>query len=101
MYCPCSFKPARRAGESLSLRPRRAGLVRFCAAASSAGTRSVRDRAIDSSDRRMAWTLLPIDFARGLGKLASLATRANHTRWRAERDHRANIDTAWILRRHI
>jgi hypothetical protein len=58
-----------------------------------------RDRAIDASDRRMAWTFLPIDL-RGLGKrVSSLAVGVGdwysmRLRPGSTRQNRHRIDTA-------
>ena len=73
MYCPWSFRLARRAGDSRSLRPFRSGAAEVRPAESSIRIKLARDRAIDASDRRIAWTFLPTDLCRGLDKRASLA----------------------------
>src|SRR5262245_58091228 len=71
MYWPWSFRLARRAGESLSLRPRRAPAPGSRFPVSTERIRLTSDRAIDFSDRRIAWTSLSSDRARGLLKCAS------------------------------
>jgi hypothetical protein len=68
MYWPCSFRLARRVGDSRSLRLWRGEPAEARVAASSAGTKRARDRAIDTSDLRMAWTSLLTDLVRVLGK---------------------------------
>jgi len=71
MYCPCSLRLARRAGDSRSLRARRPGAFETRPGESSSRIKLAKDRAIDTRDRRMAWTFLATDFCRGLGKRAS------------------------------
>lgn len=81
MYRPCSLRLARRAGDSLSFRPRRLGVADPLVAASRAGAKRARARTIAPSDLLMAWTSLPTDLARAFGKRASVAdvTVANVT----------------------
>ncbi len=73
MYWPWSFRLARRAGESLSLRSRRPGLAGPRVAASSAGAKRANARMIAASDLRIASTSLPTELARAFGKRASIA----------------------------
>ena len=80
MYWPWSRRLARRADDSLSLRPRRSEGAGSRAAASSAGTSRASARPIDPSDRRIAWTSLPTAGRLGLGKCASMVNGpANRT----------------------
>jgi hypothetical protein len=72
MYWPWSFRLARRAADSLSLRPRRPGFAGPRVAAASAGAKRASARTIAPSDLRMAWTSLPTDLARAFGKRASV-----------------------------
>lgn len=71
MYRPWSFRFARRAGESLSVRPRRPGLAGPRVAAARAGVKRANARTIADSDLRMAWMSLPTKLARAFGKRAS------------------------------
>jgi hypothetical protein len=81
MYRPCSLRLARRAGDSLSLRPRRLGVGEPRVAASRAGAKRASAGTIAPSDLRMAWTSLPTELARAFGKRTSVAdvTGANGT----------------------
>ncbi len=81
MYWAWSLKLARRAGDSLSLRPRRLGVAEPRVAASRAGAKRASARTIAPSDLLMAWTSLPTELARAFGKRASVAdvTGANGT----------------------
>src|SRR5262245_33548809 len=71
MYWPWSFKLARRAGDSRSLRPRRVGADEARPGESRSRIKLAKDRAIAASERRMAWTFLATDFCWGMGKRAS------------------------------
>ncbi len=73
MYRPWSLSAARRADDSLSLRPRRRsdGFSEWCVAAASAGPRRTSAREIVASDFRMARTSLLTDRRRVLGKRTS------------------------------
>jgi hypothetical protein len=80
MYRPWSFRLARRARESCSLRPRRVRLARPRAGESSTGPSRARARAIDARDLRIARISRLTDI-RCLAKHASIANTswANRT----------------------
>src|SRR4029453_9817043 len=73
MYWPWSLRLARRAGESLSFRPRRPGEAGARDAPSSAGARRPNERTIDPSALRIDRSSLPTDARSGLANGASLS----------------------------
>ena len=78
MYCPCSLRLARRAGDSFTVRRGRAAPPDPRPAASIAGPSRPSARAIDASDLRMDWNSLRTDARPDLGTFASIVNKWSH-----------------------
>jgi len=96
MYWPCSFRLARRAGDSLSFRPRRPGLPGPRVVASSADAKRASARTIAPSDLRMAWTSLPTDPVRPLCKRGLHGSHDGGEWYYGASGVAGNRPTAWL-----